>query len=65
MSNAAISVERRYVTVPEAAQRLGVSRSLAYELVKQGRIQTVRLGSVLRVPVEALEPEALRTCAGA
>jgi excisionase family DNA binding protein len=41
--------------VPTAATMLSISKSLAYELVKQGRIPTIRLSGHLRVPVRALE----------
>jgi excisionase family DNA binding protein len=38
----------------EAAERLGVGRVRVYELIQQGRIPTVRVGSRLRIPVDAL-----------
>lgn len=38
------SAPRLTYTVEEAAQVLGVSRGLAYELVRTGRIPSVRLG---------------------
>lgn len=38
----------------EAAEAIGVSRSKAYELISSGVIPSVRLGSSVRVPVEAL-----------
>lgn len=46
---------RLVVTVPEAAERLGISRNSAYECAKSGQIPTIRLGRLLRVPVVALE----------
>ena len=41
-------------TVPEAGERLGISRQSAYELVRQGRIPSIRLGRRLAVPKAAL-----------
>jgi excisionase family DNA binding protein len=38
----------------EAAQRLGVSRSVVYELIAEGRIESIRIGKSRRIPVEAL-----------
>ena len=38
----------------EAADVLGVGRSKLYELIAQGVIPTVRVGSRLRIPVEEL-----------
>lgn len=49
-------VEKLTLTVDEAAEALGISRNLAYELVKQGKIPTVRMGCRrLVVPVSALQ----------
>ena len=42
------------LTVDEAAAMLGISRGLAYELVRQGRLPSVRLGRRILVPRAAL-----------
>jgi excisionase family DNA binding protein len=42
--------ERLTLTVPEAAQLLGVSRGTAYEAARAGELPTVRLGRRLLVP---------------
>lgn len=42
-------------TVTEAARALGISRGLAYEMVKTGEIPSVRFGKRLVVPRHALE----------
>ena len=39
----------------EAAQVLGIGRSLVYELIAQKKIPSVRLGRCIRVPTESLE----------
>lgn len=43
------------LTVAEAAELLGVSRGLAYDLVRRGEIPSIRLGRRLLVPRHALE----------
>jgi excisionase family DNA binding protein len=42
--------ERLTLTVPEAAQILGVSRGVAYEAARTGELETIRLGRRLLVP---------------
>ena len=43
------------ITIAEAADRLGVSKSYAYQLAKDGRLPVVRLGRRVLVPVESLQ----------
>jgi excisionase family DNA binding protein len=43
------------LTVEEAGALLGISRTLAYELVRRGEIPSLRLGRRVVVPVRALE----------
>lgn len=45
---------RATLTVPEAAQILGISRSTAYELARVGTLPVLRLGRRLVVPTRAL-----------
>ena len=48
--------ERRLtVGVPEAARLLGISRSLAYELVARGELPCVRLGRRVVIPIRAID----------
>jgi excisionase family DNA binding protein len=47
-------VPRFLLTPDEAAQALGISRSLLYELLRSGRLESVRIGSCRRVPLSAL-----------
>jgi excisionase family DNA binding protein len=42
------------LTVEEAARRLGVGRSTAFCLVSSGRLPSVRIGHLRRIPVAAL-----------
>ncbi len=46
---------RLVLTVEEAAGMLRISRGLAYEMVRTGRLPSIRLGRRLLVPRPALE----------
>lgn len=43
------------LTMPEAAKRLGISRTYLYELVGRREIVALKLGKLTRIPVFALE----------
>lgn len=45
------------ITVDEAARRLGISRSLAYKLVREGNFPSpvIKLGRVVRIPLRGFE----------
>jgi excisionase family DNA binding protein len=47
--------DRLLLSVPEAARRLGISRSLFYEFIATGRIQTVHVGRLRKVSPAALD----------
>lgn len=47
--------KRLCITVPEAAEMLGISRNFAYELVKRGLLPVVKFGKRLLIPRVALE----------
>ena len=42
------------LTLEETAKHLGVSRSTAYELIRTGRLRSVRIGRLLRIPASAV-----------
>ena len=42
------------LTVEEAAQRLSIGRTTMYALLKDGQINSVRIGRLRRIPSEAL-----------
>lgn len=48
-------VERLTLSVEEAAHLLGISRALAYELVRRGDLPRLQLGRRIVVPRRALE----------
>jgi excisionase family DNA binding protein len=41
-------------TVEEAADRLGVGRTVMYALVSSGAVESVRIGRLRRIPADAL-----------
>jgi excisionase family DNA binding protein len=49
------TIGRQALTVTEAAEILGISRALAYELVSRGDIPALRLGRRLVVPRKAID----------
>lgn len=50
-----VEAVRRAISVDEAAIQLGIGRSLAYELIREGRLRSVRAGNRILVPISALE----------
>ena len=46
--------DHEYLTVPEDAEPLRISRNLAYELLAQGELPSFRLGSRIRIPRDRL-----------
>ena len=49
-----MSDDRLTLTVDEAADLLGISRSLAYELVRIGELPSLRLGRRILIPRRAI-----------
>ena len=47
--------QRLLLTIPEVASRLGLGRSLVYQLVMKGQINSIKVGRARRVPVTELE----------
>ncbi len=43
------------LTVEEAAERLGIGRTLMYALITAGDVESVRIGRLRRVPADALD----------
>ena len=48
-----IHAERIVLTVEEAAERLGVGRTLMYALVRSGDIESIAIGRLRRIPLDA------------
>ncbi len=43
------------LTIPAAARALSIGRSMLYELLARGEIETVRIGRARRIPMQSLE----------
>ena len=47
-------MQRLLLTVSEAARRLGIGRSLLYELMANDEVEFIHVGRLRRIPVDAL-----------
>ncbi|MEU3048920.1 excisionase family DNA-binding protein [Streptomyces sp. NPDC006984] len=47
------------LTVTEAARRIGIGRTKLYEYVSSGEIASVKIGSLRRIPAEAVNVNPL------
>jgi excisionase family DNA binding protein len=48
-------MERMTMTVVEMANCLGIGRNAAYDLVKKGRVPSLKIGRQIRIPKKAFE----------
>jgi excisionase family DNA binding protein len=48
-------VERRLLSVPEAAQSLGISRAMTYRLIATGELRSITIGDRRLVRVSAVD----------
>jgi len=57
---------RLLLSVEDAAERLDIGRTLLYELIAAGQIQTIHVGRLHKVPVDSLREyvERQRALAG-
>lgn len=46
---------RRLLRIEEAAESLGIGRSLMYRLVLDGEIESIHVGRLRRIPAECLD----------
>ena len=58
-------MEKIFCSVPEAASALGVGRSMIYELMKSGELESTNIRSRRLIPVEGVKAygQALRRAA--
>ena len=56
--------QRLTLTVEEAGELLGISRALAYEMARTGRLPTLRFGKRIVVPKKAIESMLERPAPG-
>ncbi len=47
-------MDKLLLTPVEAAKALGIGRSKVYELLQDGQLKSVRIGSCRRIPLDAL-----------
>ena len=52
--------DHEFLTVPEVAKLLRISRNLVYELVAQGVLPSIRLGRRILVPRDLLDQQIRR-----
>jgi excisionase family DNA binding protein len=50
-----VAVRPSLLTVEQAAEALGLSRSAVYTLISSGQLRSVRIGSRRRVPIRAVD----------
>lgn len=48
-------MDKLLLTPVEAAQTLGIGRSMLYELLQRGELRSVHIGTCRRIPTEAIE----------
>lgn len=55
MATAAVTNDADLLTMEEAAERLRIGRTTMYALVKAGAVESVTIGTLRRIPPEALK----------
>jgi excisionase family DNA binding protein len=50
-----LSVDERYMTVPQLAERLGVSRHTVYRWIREKHLSAHKLGHEMRITESALK----------
>ena len=58
-----IPLEKAAYSISETARSIGIGRSMIYELIKEGRLRTVKIGRRTLVPAPAIS-ELLDSLAG-
>lgn len=51
---------RRMLTVEQAAEALGIGRTNVFALIKNGELESVRIGRLRRIPAEAIDTYTTR-----
>jgi excisionase family DNA binding protein len=46
---------RLLLTIPQAAQRLGVGRTTVYQLTNAGELEVVHIGRCARIPIASVD----------
>jgi len=50
-----MGMERKTVTITEAAKALGIGRNAGYQAAHRGEIPTIKIGKRILVPIAALD----------
>jgi len=61
----AAPISRAAYSVEEAAQALGIGRTYAFQLIKEGALETIKAGRRRLVPVKAIDAFLARMKKGA
>lgn len=59
------NTQRLLLRMEEAAERLGIGRTLMYQLVSRGDVESVPVGRLRRIPSECLDEYVVRLRAAA
>ncbi len=54
LTYADVDVRPIVLTVEQAAERLGIGRTLMYSLVSSGAVESITIGRLRRIPTDAL-----------
>lgn len=54
MNKTAMEIERKVITVKEAAAAMCISTSAVYNLIKEGKLECVHIGRTIRIPIANL-----------
>ncbi len=58
------SIAQLLLTVEQAAERLGIGRTMMYARIREGAVESVPVGRLRRVPPDALKSYVARLRAG-
>jgi excisionase family DNA binding protein len=51
---------RMLLTAEQAAQSLAIGRTKVFELIRSGELESIRIGSSRRIPIDAIEEFVFR-----
>ncbi len=51
---------RMLLTAEQAAQSLAIGRTKVFELIRSGELESIRIGSSRRIPIDAIESFVFR-----
>jgi len=54
-------MEKEYISIPELAKALGISRIAVYKKVKKGEIEAIRIGKNYAISIKEISKKELKT----